>query len=296
MKISVLTPTYNRAGLLNRLYTSLIINSKYNIEIEWLIMNDGSTDATETLINEFISEKIIDIKYYKQENAGKMQALNELMKYVTGDLVVECDSDDYFTEDAFETINKAYEESTDSQDLYALCFLKYDQEGKNIGQDFKKEKTTMFDLYFKDGEDGEKSLVFYKDKRINYSYELENNEKFITEARMHHKMDLDYYIKCYNKPIMICEYQKDGYTKNIKKIFKNNPYGYFKYFREIFDHDMQGVSFKKRLYVIKHYILFGYLTKNKLELSYIKGFLNKLLILILYIPGRIKSRIFNKGE
>lgn len=46
MKISVLTPTYNRAGLLNRLYTSLIINSKYDVQIEWLIMNDGSTDNT----------------------------------------------------------------------------------------------------------------------------------------------------------------------------------------------------------------------------------------------------------
>lgn len=292
MKISVLTPTYNRADLLNRLYTSLIINSKYDVQVEWLIMNDGSTDNTKKVIDEFISEKIIDIKYYEQENKGKMQALNALMEKVTGDIIVECDSDDYFTENAFQIIKKAYDDSKKEDDLYALCFLKYDQEGKNIGQDFKKEKNTMFDLYFKDGEDGEKALVYYKEKRMNYSYELEKDEKFITEARLHHKMDLDYKIKCFNEPIMICEYQKDGYTKNIKDVFKTNPYGYFEYFKEIFDHDMSGVPFKKRLYVIKHYILFSYLTKNKIKLSDIKGSINKILILILYIPGIIKSRKF----
>ena len=53
MKISVLTPTYNRANLLERLYKSLVVNSKYDIEIEWLIMNDGSTDKTKNVIKKF---------------------------------------------------------------------------------------------------------------------------------------------------------------------------------------------------------------------------------------------------
>lgn len=55
---------------------------------------------------------------------------------------------------------------------------------------------------------------------------------------------------------------------------------------------MTGVPLKKRLYVIKHYILFSYLTNNKIKLSDIEGIINKILILILYIPGIIKSRIF----
>ena len=54
---------------------------------------------------------------------------------------------------------------------------------------------------------------------------------------------------------------------------------------------MQGVIFKKRLYVIKHYILFGYLTK-KYNKKNVKGFLNKILYYLLYIPGIIKSKRF----
>lgn len=111
---------------------------------------------------------------------------------------------------------------------------------------------------------------------------------------MYHEMDLKYKIKCINKPIMICDYKEDGYTKNIRKIFKENPYGHYAYFKEILEkHDMQGVPFKKRLYVIKHYILFSYLTKHH-EIKNIKAFQNKMWYIILFIPGMIKSYFFDK--
>ena len=89
---------------------------------------------------------------------------------------------------------------------------------------------------------------------------------------------------------MICEYQEEGYTKNIKKQFIQNKNGYFEYFKEILQKDMQGVLFNKRLYAIKHYILFGYLTENNFKIKYIKSIKNKLLYILLYIPGIIKSR------
>jgi len=91
MKISILTPTYNRANLLKNLYISLIENSKYDGDIEWLIMDDGSTDNTQEVIKEFIKENKIDIKYYIQENQGKMKAINNLIQYVTGDFIIDCD-------------------------------------------------------------------------------------------------------------------------------------------------------------------------------------------------------------
>ena len=192
---------------------------------------------------------------------------------------------------AFETIKKSLQENINEKDWYAICFLKYDQNGKNMGNLFKNEKTTMFNLYFKEGENGEKALVFKSDIRKKYKHELVNNEKFITEARMYHKMDLNNKIICINEPIMICEYQKEGYTKNIKKEFEENPYGYYEYFKEIFEHNMKNVPFLKRLYVIKHFILFTYLTKTKKSLKNVKGIYNKILYVLLYIPGTIKTKI-----
>ena len=133
MKISVLTPTYNRGNLLKRLYNSLIENSKYDVQIEWLIMDDGSTDNTKEIINEFIKKNKIDIKYYSQENQGKMTSINNLMNYVTGDIIIDCDSDDYFTDNAFEIVKQEYTKYKDEKNIYGLCFLKYDQNRNNMG-------------------------------------------------------------------------------------------------------------------------------------------------------------------
>ena len=292
MKISVLTPTYNREKLLINLYNSLVANLDYGVEIEWLIMDDGSKDNTKQVVENFEKKENLEIKYFYQENQGKMVAINKLTNKATGDFIVDCDSDDYFTNDAFKIVKEAFEENKDKKEIYGICFLKYDEKGNNMGNNFKNKITTMFDLYFKEGETGEKALVFYSDIRKKYKHELENNERFVTEARMYHKIDEKYKMICVNKPIMICEYQEQGYSKNITKEFKENPYGYYKYFEEILQKNMKGVSFSKRIYAIKHFILFSYLTKSKKNLKKIKGKFNKILYTTLYIPGVIKSRNF----
>ena len=295
MKISILTPTYNRANLLDKLYASILVNSNScnNIQIEWLVMDDGSIDNTKRVVEEYSKERIIDVQYFHQDNKGKMVAINELVKKATGDLIIECDDDDFFTKDAFKIIEQSLKECKDMGDVYALVFLKYTTKGKNMGNNFIEDNypSTMFDLYFKEGENGEKALVFFADVRKKYKHELEHNEKFVTEARMYHKMDVKYKMICINKPIMICEYQKDGYSKNIIKQFKNNPYGYYKYFQEILEKDMKGVKFSKRLYVIKHYILFGKLINAKKSLNKIMSTKNKILYCLLYVPGRIKTKM-----
>ena len=77
----------------------------------------------------------------------------------------------------------------------------------------------MFDLYFKKDIQGEKILVFNANIRKKFKHELEENEKFVTEARMYHKMDDNYKILCINEVIEIGDYQDDGYTQNIVETF-----------------------------------------------------------------------------
>ena len=291
MKISVLTPTYNRARTLRKLYESLKKNIKYGFEIEWLIMDDGSKDNTEEVVKKFQEENAITIIYEKQENQGKMKALNNLVPKAQGEYLIECDSDDFFTDNAFQLIN---EYCTLDNETYAFAFLKYNKNHCNIGNLFRegKEITTMFDLYFKQGETGEKALVFNTEIRKQFCYELEKDERFVTEARMYHKMDKQYKIKGINSPLMICEYQEDGYTKNIKEVFKKNPYGYYEYFKELLEMPLKGVKFAKRLYIYKHYILFSLLTQKKQTIKSVKRFSDKIWISLLWIPGKIKTKFY----
>lgn len=295
MKISVLTPTYNRGELLERLYESLEKNAQYGVEIEWLIMNDGSTDKTKEIVKKFQEKNVtnIEIKYFEQENQGKMIAINNLVEYVTGEYMIDCDSDDYFADNAFKYMKQKIEESKQEKNIYGLCFLKFDIKGNNLGKVFTKNRSTLFDLHFKENDQGERAILFISNIRKKYKHKLENGEKFVTEARMYYEIDRENELLCFNLPIMICEYQEKGYTKNIIKQFQKYPYGYYKYFAEILEKNMTGVLLSKRLYAIKHYILFSYLTKQYSS-NNIKDIENKILYYILLIPGIIKSKKFEK--
>ena len=292
MKVSILTATYNRCEELERLYTSLVVNMNSNVNFEWLIMDDGSTDKTKLLVENFIKQNIIKIKYYYQKNQGKMAAINNLVGYATGDISITCDSDDYFVVTAMDTIKKNAEKLLDDDTVYALAFLKQDEKGKISGSKFLEEdhRSDMFSLYFRENMTGEKILAFKSEIRKRYHHELEADEKFVTESRMYHKIDLDYDIICINEPLEIGDYQEDGYTRNIFKTFEDSPLGYCEYFREILEMDLTGVGFKKKMYVYKHYILFSNLAEREHAIRNVNGLFNKIMIALLWIPGTIKTR------
>lgn len=292
MKLSVLTPTYNRADTLEKLYTSLVLNSYSNLDFEWLIMDDGSTDKTSMLVNGFINQKIIDIKYFKQENKGKMSAMNELVKYATGDVMITCDSDDYFTPDAFDEIRRNIHLLEENDDTYALAFLIQDSKGNISGNKFEEDyhKGSMFDFYYREKKTGELTLLFKSSIRKEYVHKLENGEKFITEARLYHEIDEKYHVIGINKPIMVREYQDDGYSKNIRKVMNENPVGYYHFFKEILERDLSGVTFAKLMYTYKHYILFSILSGAKNPIFGVSGTMNKIMLLLLWIPGLIVTK------
>ncbi len=298
MKISILTATYNRADDLEKLYTSLVINNNSGVDYEWLIMDDGSTDKTKLVVDNFIKQGIVKIKYFSQKNQGKMAAINNLMPHATGELVMDCDSDDYFVTGAFDIIKKYADKLLDDDKVYALVFLKKNENGKISGNLFPEElyRSDMFSLYFKEKITGEKILVFKTEIRKKYKHIIEADEKFVTEARMYNQMDMDYDILGVNEAIIIGDYKNDGYTKNINKVFATAPLGYYEYFKELFKLDFKGVSFSKKMYIYKHYILFANLAARENAIKNVHGFFNKLMVLILWIPGSIATKRKFKHE
>ena len=81
-KFTIFTPTYNRAYILENLYNDL--KKQTFKDFEWLIVDDGSTDNTKELIDRFINDNKIDIKYIYKENGGKHTAINTGAKNAQG--------------------------------------------------------------------------------------------------------------------------------------------------------------------------------------------------------------------
>lgn len=132
-KISIITPTYNRAKTLHRVFESLEKQTYKNFE--WIIIDDGSTDETKVLVDTW-SQEVDYIRYVYQPNAGKHIAVNRALAMATGEYTTTVDSDDEIREDAFQILIDAWNEIPEKdrkkyKNVTAKC---YDpQTGKPIG-------------------------------------------------------------------------------------------------------------------------------------------------------------------
>jgi glycosyltransferase involved in cell wall biosynthesis len=86
---SIIIPTYNRAGFIERTISSILSNSYKNFEI--IIVDDGSTDNTKAVVRPLINSKV---HYYKKENGERGAARNYGLKKAKGEYVNFFDSDD----------------------------------------------------------------------------------------------------------------------------------------------------------------------------------------------------------
>lgn len=104
MKFSIITPVYNREDSICRCIDSVIRNLQWEIPIEHIIVDDGSTDRTEEYIRSYISNtKHIKLIKFSQ-NKGTNAARNAAIKNATGEYCIILDSDDYFTDTAIKDI------------------------------------------------------------------------------------------------------------------------------------------------------------------------------------------------
>lgn len=257
--ITVFTPTYNRAYILKKLYDSLVSQTEKNFE--WLIVDDGSTDNTRELIEKWINEKKIDIRYFYQENQGKPIAFNSGVRNSNCKYFFCVDSDDYLTENAIQIISEGIKEIRNDKisGIIALRGIDYNQ---TIGTRMPKniKYSSLKNLYEKYKFKGDTALVYKTEILRQYPFKLQNQEKFIGECFVYDQIDEKYEMLLMDKIIYICEYLDDGYTKNTIKILKKSPYSYM-----VMKLQSSKVS-KKILYKIKHmagYIAMGIYVKDK---------------------------------
>lgn len=295
--ISIVTATYNREKELVHLYESLKKNYESFKDFEWIVIDDGSSDATLSNVHNWQKEVQFKIVYVYQENMGKMKAINRGMELVNGELVVEIDSDDYLEDKALLTIDNDYKNISSKENIYGLLYRR-----KIVNQEVDLSKLDnkvfkLFEMHNKFGYDFDMVLVFLSSIRKKYTYDVVEDEKFVTEARLYYKLDSLYEGMLFkNKELVVCEYREDGYSKNIREIFLKYPKGYYEYFKECLGYANSETLFKKRIYFVKHFILFGYLTKRHMGevIKDVKG-LNKFLVMLLVIPGYIKSACFRRN-
>ena len=138
---TVFTPTYNRADTLRRVYDSLAAQTFR--DFEWLICDDGSTDGTGQLVDDWMQTAPFPIRYFRQENQGKHVAYNQGVARARGELFLTLDSDDACVPRALERFKTLWESipAPDRTRFSAVTALCVDQHGHLVGDRFPFDPT-----------------------------------------------------------------------------------------------------------------------------------------------------------
>lgn len=258
--LTVFTPAYNRAHTLPRTYKTLCLQTSK--DFEWLIIDDGSTDNTKDIVEGWINDRKIQIRYIRQENQGMHGAHNTAYRNITTELNVCIDSDDAMPEDAVEKIVAFWESHRSDKDNFA-GFVGLDKDlttGKIIGTKFDRERTTLQGFYERGGK-GDKKLVYRTDIINRYpEYPLFEGERYVGLAYKYMLIDQDYELLTLNEPLVLVEYQQDGSSFNMYRQYWRNPRG-FAFFRKT---EMKCTkSLKRRFIVCAHYVSSSVISRNR---------------------------------
>lgn len=125
-KISIIVPFYNVQEYIEVCIESLLNQTIQDIEI--ILVNDGSLDDSEKIINKYI-KKDKRIKYIKQKNQGLGIARNNGMKVARGEYIGFVDSDDYVSKDMF---NILYMNAKESDSDISVCRFTSDEDDLDL--------------------------------------------------------------------------------------------------------------------------------------------------------------------
>ncbi len=281
--LSILTPTYNRADKLKNLYQSL--QKQVFKNFEWIIIDDGSTDNTKEVVEEFMNNNDMKIIYKYKENGGKMSAHNLGMEFVKGEFLADIDSDDIFMSNSLGDIYSECEKISNVSDIAGLGFLCIKMNSNDIiGTKFPQDEQieTFYNIYNKFNVTGDKQLVLKTNIMKKYLFPLQENEKFVPEALVFNRMSKEYKMKFINKEVVCKEYLEEGYSNNYFNLAKKNPKGQVLYYKELYE-------LQPTLYNVAAYNMYSIFAKEGI-LKTIKEHPSKLKALLMYLPAVYKAK------
>lgn len=255
--ITLFTPTYNRSHLLSRLYKS--IQQQNYKDFEWVIVDDGSKDDTHQLIERFIADKKISIRYFYKNNGGKHSAINYGLQKAKGELFFIIDSDDVLAENALENIECHYQSIKNNNKICGIIGLsQYIDQQEIVGDRFLFEnwEVSFADVYLKYHLKGDKSVAFKTEILKQYPFPEKKGIRFVFEAVVWHEMSKKYDVLALNEIIQKKEYLELGLSDSSYKkwyveslafsyfqLIKNKTYPFTQYpFHSLWNYIHLGIN------------------------------------------------------
>ena len=296
--LTVFTPTYNRASTLTRTYDSLCRQTCK--DFEWLVIDDGSTDNTRELIQGFIDEAIIPIRYIYKENGGLHTGYNTAYANIETELNVCIDSDDYMPENAVELIVKTWRERGNERYAGIIGLDFYADTKKPIAGRFPEDLTECWflDLYVKRIHRGDSKQVMRTDLMKQVSPQIGfKGEKNFNPVYMLLQVCDEKQLLVLNENLCYVDYQQnDSMSAEIYHQYMDSPRSFAKL--RLLEMGLKHNTLSNRFRSVVHYVSSCLIAK---DYNWLRNSQKKLLTLcaipfgsILYIFVILKNRIYKK--
>ena len=264
--VSIIIPCYNGEQYIDRCFKALINQTYKNLEV--IAVNDGSTDNTSQILNKYIDifkdNKII-FKIINQENMGQAGAVNNALKQVCGEFLVWQDCDDYYENDAIESLKNYLEQNTDT-DFVRGESVSRDSEDLNVilykGKSKYPNSRKIFDFYVFETDSYMYPGIFMV-RMESFDKCVKNRDIYTSRAGQNWQLilPLAYYGKCgylnkivYNY-VIINESHSHSVNKMKDLLKRCNEH------KDILFHVLNSIDMPKR--ELKNY-------KKKIEIKYLK--------------------------
>lgn len=230
MELTVFTPTYNRQKYIKKLLESLAIQTCK--KFEWLIVDDGSTDGTQQLLQEIIKKDYgFPIRVIRQNNGGKHRAINRAIKSARGKYFFIVDSDDTLTPNAVEKVLDwwdSVEKLPNSEKYAGVAGLRKSAAGIIGGNGKGKGYIDASNLERrKYNLSGDKAEIYRTSLLKAYPFKEFEGENFLSENTVWDAIAADgYIIRWFSVPIYKCEYLQGGLTKSLETLRRKNYKGF----------------------------------------------------------------------
>ena len=145
-KLSIIVPVYGVEKYIDKCLNSLVKQSLKEIEI--IVVNDGTKDNSQKIIDKYVKKYPDKIKSYIKENGGQGSARNYGLKKASGEYIGYVDSDDFVEKDMYKKLyNKAKENNYD----IVVCGnynVSEDYQNKNIDAFINNYNTDLENIFF----------------------------------------------------------------------------------------------------------------------------------------------------
>lgn len=263
-KIAILTATYNHSNNISTLYKSLVNQTQKNFR--WIIVNDGSKDNTENVIEGFLAEQLINIEYITKNNSGKSSTLNLTFDRISDDeMVVIVDDDEELDSDAIEKLDVYYEKYY-GKGIGVIHFHRRNRLDMKIIANYRVGSDLALDyISFKNsGKNADGYLAYFGYSLKDIRFPIYPKEKYVGPSVLVMRCCETYRMIWAKEVIGTTEYLNDGITKQGRRLRIRNPLGMMKYC-ECFQNSKSSIKIRLK-YSVMGYAYKSLSKKSKKEL------------------------------